>query len=57
MPSPLNYQKVTTIAVTLLTAQRDSHELRSKSVSRQMQKKLAGVTDLQAVWTKEKAEF
>jgi len=49
MPSPLNYQKVTTIAVTLLTAQRDSHELRSKSVSRQMQKKLAGVTDLQAV--------
>ena len=33
MPSPITYQKVTSIDVTLLTAQRDSHKTEAKSLN------------------------
>ena len=33
MPSPITYQKVTSIDVTRLTAQRDSHKSEAKSLN------------------------
>ena len=33
MPSPITYQKVTSIDVTLLTVQRDSHKTEAKSLN------------------------